>query len=50
MPQYLMSVPGLSSDYDPGAGNFGAYEPKEEAERAMAATGVFNEKLVAEGH
>ena len=50
MPQYLMSVHGVDSDYDPDAGKFGAYASKEEAESALAATGVFNQKLVAEGY
>lgn len=50
MPQYLLSVHGVDSDYDPGAGKFGAYASEEEAESAFAATGVFNEKLVAEGY
>jgi hypothetical protein len=49
MPLYLLSVHGEDSDYDPGAGKFGAYGSEEEAESAFAATGVFNEKLVAEG-
>ena len=50
MPQYLLSVHGANSDYDPGAGKFGAYGSEEEAEAAFAATGVFNEKLVTEGY
>lgn len=50
MPQYMLSVHGVDSDYDPGAGKFGAYASEEEAESAFAATGVFNEKLVAEGY
>ncbi len=50
MPQYLLSVHGADSDYDPAAGKFGSYSSEEEAEEAMAATGVFNEKLVAAGH
>lgn len=50
MPQYLLSVHGADSDYDPDAGRFGAYASQEEAEAAFAATGVFNERLVAEGH
>ena len=50
MPQYLMSVHGSDSDFDPAAGKFGAYGSKEEAESALAATGVFNEKLVAGGY
>jgi hypothetical protein len=50
MPQYLLSVHGADSDYDPAAGRFGAYESQEEAESAFAATGTFNEKLVAEGY
>jgi hypothetical protein len=49
MPQYLLSVHGADSDYDPAAGRFGAYASQEEAESAFAATGAFNEKLVAEG-
>jgi hypothetical protein len=50
MPQYLLSVHGVDSDYDPGAGKFGAYASEEDAESALAATSVFNEKLVAEGY
>jgi hypothetical protein len=50
MPQYLLSVHGVDSDYDPNAGKFGAYGSEEEAEMALAATGVFNEKLTAEGY
>ncbi|MGC2191796.1 MAG: YciI family protein [Candidatus Dormiibacterota bacterium] len=50
MAQYLLSVHGVDSDYDPAAGKFGAYASAEEAEAAMAATGVFNQKLVAEGY
>jgi hypothetical protein len=50
MPQYLMSVHGADSDYDPAAGKFGSYASAEEAEAAMADTGVFNEKLMAAGH
>jgi hypothetical protein len=50
MPQYLLSVHGVDSDYDPKAGKFGAYASAEEAELAFAATGMFNEKLVAEGY
>jgi hypothetical protein len=49
MPQYLMSVHGVDSDFDPEAGKFGGYASEEEAASAMAATRVFNEKLVAEG-
>lgn len=50
MPQYLLSVHSEDSDYDPAAGRYGAYGSAEEAEQAMAATGVFNEKLIASGH
>lgn len=50
MPQYLMSVHGADSDYDPAAGKFGAYASAAEAEAAFAATGAFNERLAAEGH
>jgi hypothetical protein len=50
MPQYLLSVHGVDSDFDPAAGKFGGYSSREEAESALAATGVFNEKLAAEGH
>ena len=50
MPQYLLSVHGVDSDYDPPAGKFGAYASAEEADAAMAETGRFNERLVAEGH
>ncbi len=50
MPQYLLSVHSEDSEFDPSAGKYGAYASAEEAEEAMAATGVFNEKLIAEGH
>jgi hypothetical protein len=50
MPQYLMSVHGADSDFDPEAGKFGAYASLAEAEAAFAATGVFNDKLVTEGY
>lgn len=50
MPKYLLSVHGEDSDYDPAAGKYGAYASAEEAEAAMAATGLFNDKLVAEGY
>ncbi|HTW06938.1 MAG TPA: YciI family protein [Acidimicrobiales bacterium] len=50
MPQYLLSVHGVGSDFDPAAGKFGAYSSQEDAESALADTSVFNEKLVAEGH
>ncbi len=50
MPQYLLSVHGADSNYDPDAGRFGAYASQEEAESAFAATDAFNERLVAEGH
>lgn len=50
MPQYLMSVHGEDSDYDPAAGKFGAYASEEEAEAAFAATDAFNERLIAAGH
>ncbi|HLI02505.1 MAG TPA: YciI family protein [Acidimicrobiales bacterium] len=50
MAQYLLSVHGEESDFDPAAGKYGAYGSAEEAEAAMAATGVFNDKLVAEGY
>lgn len=50
MARYLLSVHGADSDYDPAAGKFGAYGSRDEAEAAFAATGVFNDKLVAEGH
>ncbi|HVC15478.1 MAG TPA: YciI family protein [Acidimicrobiales bacterium] len=49
MPQYLLSVHGAGSDYDLPAGKFGGYASAEEADAAMAATGVFNQKLVDEG-
>jgi hypothetical protein len=50
MPQYLMSVHGTNSDFDPEAGKFGAYNSLAEAQEAMAATGLFNDRLMAEGH
>jgi hypothetical protein len=50
MPRYLLSVHGADSDYDPAAGKYGAYPSAEEAEAAMAATGAFNEKLMAQGN
>jgi hypothetical protein len=49
MPQYLLSVHGANTDLDPEAGKFGAYVSAEEAEAAFAATGAFNEKLIAGG-
>lgn len=49
MAQYLLSVHGADSGYDPAAGKFGAYASAQEAEAALAATGAFNEKLMAEG-
>jgi hypothetical protein len=49
MPQYLMSVHGADSDYDPENGKFGSYSSAAEAEEAMATTGAFNEKLMASG-
>ncbi|MGH9088577.1 MAG: YciI family protein, partial [Acidimicrobiales bacterium] len=50
MPQYLMSVHGMDSDYEPETGKFGAHASAEEAESALAATRVFNQKLVAGRH
>lgn len=50
MPQYLLSVHGADSDFDPAAGKFGAYASAQEAEAAFAATGAFNEKLIADGY
>jgi hypothetical protein len=50
MPQYLLSVHGADSDFDPAAAKFGTYASREKTEAALAATGVFNEKLAAEGH
>lgn len=50
MAQYLMSVHGADSDFDPAAGKFGGYPSAADAEAAMAATQVFNEKLMAEGY
>lgn len=50
MPQYLMSVHGADSDFDPAAGKFGSYASAEDAESAFAATGKFNDRLMAEGY
>jgi hypothetical protein len=50
MAQYLLSVHSTDSDFDPAAGKFGGYSSAEEAGAAMAATGTFNEKLVADGY
>jgi len=50
MPRYLMSVHGADSDFDPGNGKFGGYASAQEAEAAMASTGIFNQKLVDAGH
>nr|WP_249011448.1 YciI family protein [Conexibacter sp. DBS9H8] len=50
MAQYLSSVHGVESDFDPAAGRYGAYGSAEEAHAAMAATGAFNEKLARAGH
>jgi hypothetical protein len=48
MARYRLFVHGVDSDHDPAAGKLGAYGSAEEAEVVMAATGVFNQKLVAE--
>jgi hypothetical protein len=45
MAQYLLSVHGAHTDNE-----IGVYASKEEAEAAMAATGVFNQRLMDEGH
>jgi hypothetical protein len=50
MARYLMSVHGADSDFDRGNGKFGGYASAEDAEAAMAGTGIFNQKLVDEGH
>jgi hypothetical protein len=50
MARSLMSVHGADSDFDPANGKFGGYASAQEAEAAMAATGLFNQKLVDEGH
>ncbi len=50
MAQYLLSVHGTDSDFDPPAGKFGAYATEQEALAAMAATGAFNDRLIARGH
>lgn len=50
MTYYLMAVHGEDSDFDPEAGKYGAYETKEAAEAAFAATEVFNQRLRDEGH
>ncbi len=34
----------------PAAGKFGSYSSRKEAKSPLAATGVYNEKLVADGH
>lgn len=45
MTQYLLSVHGSAERNE-----FGEYGSKEEMEEAFAATGVFNDKLQAEGY
>ncbi|MFT4264525.1 MAG: YciI family protein [Nocardioides sp.] len=50
MAQYLLSVHGPESDYDPAAGRFGSYSSQAEAEAAMAATGAFNQRIIDEGY
>jgi hypothetical protein len=45
MTQYLLAVHG-PAEMD----EFGSYGSKEEMEESMAATGVFNDKLKAEGY
>ena len=50
MPRYLMSVHGADSDFDPRNGKFGGYASAQAAEAAMAATKIFNQKLVDAGH
>ena len=47
MAQYLLSVHGADSDYDPA---FGGSAFADETEAAMTATGVFNGRLIAEGY
>lgn len=45
MTKYLLSVHGPAE-----WGELGGYDSKEEMEAAYAATGAFNERIVAEGH
>ena len=45
-----MSVHGADSDFDVRNGKFGGYASAQEAEAAMAATEIFNQKLVDAGH
>ncbi len=49
MTQYLLSVHGVDSDYDPEAGKFGSYASQAEAEAAFAATDAFNRRLQESG-
>lgn len=50
MPQYLLSVHGADSDFDPEVGKFGGYASVEEAEVAMRAVSLFSQNLVDQGH
>ena len=50
MTQYLLSVHGADSEFDPEAGKFGAYPSLEAAEQAMADTEVFNQRIKDQGY
>src|ERR1700756_2949494 len=50
MTQYLLSVHGADSEFDPEAGKFGAYPSMEAAEQAFADTDVFNQRIKDEGY
>ena len=50
MTQYLLSVHGADSEFDPEAGKFGSYPSMEAAEQAFADTGVFNQRIKDEGY
>lgn len=50
MAQYLLSVHGPDSDFDPAAGKYGSYPSLEAAEQAFADTDAFNERIKNEGY
>lgn len=50
MTQYLLSVHGADSEFDPAAGKYGSYPSLEAAEQAMADTDVFNQRIKDEGY
>ena len=50
MTQYMLSVWSDPSTATEGYGEFGGYDSKEAMEEAFAATGRFNDEIVASGH